>query len=297
MMEIILMFFVPFLIMLREGLEATLIVVLIMSYLKQTGQMQWMKAIWLGIGLAASLCLGLGILIEKTSGEFPQQQQELFEGIVAVIAVIMLTYMVFWMDNASQNIKHRLQNAVDTALQREQGQALALVVMVFLAVAREGLESVFFLIAAFSQDVGVMAPLGATCGLISAVLLGALLYRGGVRLPLAQFFRWTAVLILFVAAGLAAGAIRAFHEAGLWNHFQTIAFNFSGVLSTHSLFGTMMESLFGYQETPTISEVVIYCLYLFPGLSWFMLRGIRMEKEKAAVSASLRAQNNSKTIQ
>jgi high-affinity iron transporter len=274
----ILMFFVPFLIMLREGLEATLIVVLIMSYLKQMGHMQWMKAIWIGIALACSLCFGLGVLIEKTSGEFPQRQQELFEGIVAAIAVVMLTYMVFWMGNASKNMKVHIQDAVDTAIQREKGQGGALVLMVFLAVAREGLESVFFLIAAFSQDVGMMAPLGAISGLATAIILGLLLYWGGVRLPLAKFFQWTAVLILFVAAGLAASAIRAFHEAGIWNHFQTIVFNSSHILSTHSLFGTLMEGLFGYQEAPTVSEVFVYGLYLVFGLGWFILRTIRSAK-------------------
>ncbi len=271
------MFFVFYLIMLREGLEATLIVVLIASYLKKTGQQQWMKFVWLGIVCAVILCAGLGLAIEAVSGEFPQQQQELFEGIVAAIAVVMLTYMVFWMQHAGQHINQQLKNAVDGAINRADGQVKALILMVFLAVSREGLESVFFLIAAFSQDVGVMAPLGALCGLASAVLLGCFLYWGGVRLPLASFFRWTALLILFVAAGLAAGAIRAFHEAGIWNHFQSLAFDASTILSTHSVFGTLLEGLFGYQETPTLSEVFTYFLYLIPALGWFYFRSFKTE--------------------
>ncbi|MGO1298179.1 MAG: iron uptake transporter permease EfeU [Vibrio sp.] len=266
------MFFVPFLIMLREGLEAALIVVLIASYLKKTGQQQWMKAVWLGVSSAATLCLGLGIFIEKTTGEFPQQQQELFEGIVAVVAVVMLTYMVFWMQTASKNIGKDIQTAIDEAVGLQSGQAKALVIMVFLAVAREGLESVFFLIAAFSQDVGVMAPLGAVTGVLSAVIAGFVIYLGGIRLPLTAFFRWTAVFILFVAAGLAAGAIRAFHEAGLWNYYQDIAYHFGAILSTHSLLGTVLQGLLGYQEAPTDSEVFVYCLYLFPALAWFSVK-------------------------
>lgn len=141
--------------------------------------------------------------------------------------------------------------------------------MVFLAVAREGMESVFFLIAAFQQDVGAAAPAGAVAGLLSAIILGLLIYFGGTRLPLGAFFRWSGVFILFVAAGLAAGAIRAFHEAGLWNHFQSIAFNLSQVLSTHSLAGTLLEGLLGYQETPSVSEVGVYLLYLLPALVLF----------------------------
>lgn len=108
-------------------------------------------------------------------------------------------------------------------------------------------------------------------GLATAVVLGFLLYWGGIRLNLGAFFKWTSLFILLVAAGLAAGAIRAFHEAGLWNHFQDVAFDLSGVLSTHSLFGTLLEGIFGYQEAPTVSEVAVYFIYLIPALVLFAL--------------------------
>lgn len=263
------MFFVPFLIMLREALEATLIVVLITSYLKQTNQTQWLKFVWLGIVLAVSGCALLGWGIHASSGEFPQQQQELFEGIVAVIAVVMLTSMVLWMSKASRNIKATLHIAIEDSLSRKQGQGLALVIMVFLAVAREGLESIFFLLAAFTQDVGILAPIGALTGIATAVILGLLLFYRSIKVPLQSFFKYSSVFILFVAAGLSASAIRAFHEAGLWNHWQSIAFNLSQYLSTHSLFGTLLEGLLGYQEAPTVSEVSVYALYLVPALIWF----------------------------
>ncbi|MBP7673361.1 MAG: FTR1 family protein, partial [Klebsiella sp.] len=147
----------------------------------------------------------------------------------------------------------------------------ALVMMVFFAVAREGLESVFFLLAAFQQDVGIWPPLGALLGLATAIVLGFLIYWGGIRLNLGVFFKWTSLFILLVAAGLAAGAIRAFHEAGLWNLFQDTAFDLSNVLSTHTLFGTLLEGIFGYQETPSVSEVAVYLLYLIPALVLFAL--------------------------
>lgn len=205
--------FVPFLIMLREGLEAALIVSLIASYLKRTQRGNWIGVMWIGVILAAALCLGLGIFINETTGEFPQREQELFEGIVAVIAVVILTWMVFWMRNVSRNVKQQLEQAVDKALQRGNHHGWALVMMVFFAVAREGLESVFFLLAAFQQDVGIWPPLGALLGLATAIVLGFLIYWGGIRLNLGVFFKWTSLFILLVAAGLAAGAIRAFHEA------------------------------------------------------------------------------------
>ncbi|WP_376753474.1 FTR1 family iron permease, partial [Pantoea endophytica] len=179
--------FVPFLIMLREGLEAALIVSLIASYLKRTQRTQWFPAMWAGVFIAAALCLALGIFINETTGEFPQKQQELFEGIVAVIAVVILTSMVFWMRKVSRNIKATLEKSVDQALQKQGSSGFPLVLMVFLAVAREGLESVFFLLAAFTQDVGYAPPLGAVLGLATAVALGFLLYYGGIRLNLARF--------------------------------------------------------------------------------------------------------------
>ncbi|WP_275556470.1 iron uptake transporter permease EfeU [Mixta sp. Marseille-Q2659] len=263
--------FVPFLIMLREGLEAALIVSLIASYLKRTQRARWFGAMWAGVFIAAALCLALGLFINATTGEFPQKQQELFEGIVAVIAVIILTWMVFWMRNVSRNVKAQLEDAVDQALQKGNNNGWALILMVFLAVAREGLESVFFLLAAFTQDVGLAPPVGAVLGLITAAAIGALIYWGGVKLNLAKFFKWTSLFIIFVAAGLAAGAIRAFHEAGLWNHYQNIAFDLSNALSTHTLFGTLLESLLGYQETPTVSEVAVWLIYLIPALLLFFM--------------------------
>ncbi|WNN42746.1 MULTISPECIES: iron uptake transporter permease EfeU [Winslowiella] len=263
--------FVPFLIMLREGLEAALIVSLIASYLKRTQRAKWFPAMWAGVVIAVALCLAVGVFINETTGEFPQKQQELFEGLVALVAVCILTWMVFWMRKVSRNVKAQLEDAVDHALQRGSSNGWALVLMVFLAVAREGLESVFFLLAAFQQDVGIAPPIGAVLGLATAVVLGMLLYWGGVRLNLAKFFKWSSLLILFVAAGLAAGAIRAFHEAGLWNHFQAVAFDLSNTLSTHTLFGTLLEGILGYQETPTVSEVAVYFIYLIPALLLFFL--------------------------
>lgn len=263
--------FVPFLIMFREGLEAALIVSLIASYLKRTQRAQWLGIVWIGVILAAALCLGLGIFINETTGEFPQKQQELFEGIVAVVAVGILTYMVFWMRKVSRSVKTHLEGAIDNALNAGKEQGWALVAMVFFAVAREGLESVFFLLAAFQQDVGIQAPIGAVLGLVCAIIVGMMIYWGGVKLHLAKFFKWTSLFILFVAAGLAAGAIRAFHEAGLWNYLQDIAFNFTDVLSTHSLLGTLLEGIFGYQEAPTVSEVLVYFLYLIPALIFFFM--------------------------
>lgn len=257
---------VPFLIMLREGIEAALIVGIIASYLRQTGRTGAMRQVWVGVVLAASLCLALGLALDRMSAEFPQKIQEMFEAAVGLLAVVILTSMVFWMRRAAGSIKAELHDRVDAA-----GSGFALVAMAFFAVAREGLESVFFLLAAFQQDeVGMEAPAGALLGLVVATGLGAAIYLGGVRLNLRRFFRWTGIFILFVAAGLLAGALRSLHEAGLWNGLQAIAFDWSEVLPRDGVAGTLLSGLLGYHDTPAIGEILIYFAFLLPSLVLFL---------------------------
>jgi len=260
---------VAYLIMLREGIEATLIVGIVASYLEQSGRARWMPGVWLGVGLACVLCVIVGLALNATSAEFPQRQQELFEGLVALLATAILTSMVFWMKKAARSIKTQLHDSIDSALRPGDRQGLALVGMVFLAVGREGLESVFFLLAIVQQSEGLAVPLGAALGLASAVGVGFAIYYGGVKLDLRHFFRWTGVFILFVAAGLLAGALRAFHEAGLWNGLQNVAFDLSSVLPRDGIIGTLLGGVLGYQDTPTVGEVVIYFAFLAPMLALF----------------------------
>lgn len=263
---------IPFLIMMREGIEAALIVGLVASYLKQAGQPQWLPAVWVGAGLAALLCLALGVMLDRASAQFPQREQELFEALVGFAAVGILTSMVFWMKKAAHSIKAQLHDSIDAALRSSERQSMALVGIVFLAVAREGLESVFFLLATFQQNVGWQAPVGAIAGLLVAIAVGIGIYYGGIKLNLRHFFRWTGVFILFVAAGLLAGSLRALHEAGLWNGLQDIAFNLSAILPSDSPLGTILAGIFGYDDTPRVGEVLIYCLFLVPALTLFLVR-------------------------
>ncbi|MDE1173992.1 MAG: FTR1 family protein [Parvibaculaceae bacterium] len=263
---------VPFLIMLREGIEAALIVGIVATYLRQTGRASLMPAVWVGVVLAAALSLFVGAGLQFASAEFPQKMQELFEALVGFVAVGVLTSMVFWMRKVSHSIKGELQASIDEALAHSsgQGQGLALVGIVFFAVAREGLESVFFLLAIFQQSESALGPLGALLGVLAAVAVGFAIYVGGVRLNLRWFFRWTGIFILAVAAGVLSGALRALHEAGFWNHLQTIAFNLSGVLPVDSPLGTVFAGVFGYQDAPAIGELAIYVAYLAITLVWFL---------------------------
>ena len=261
---------VAYLIMLREGIEAALIVGIVAGYLKQTGRARFMPGVWIGVVLAIAICLALGVGLTATGAEFPQRQQETFEGAVALIAVGVLTSMVFWMKRAARSIKAELHDAVDAALARNGSGGLALVAMAFIAVGREGLESVFFLLATFQQDLGWGPPVGALLGLATATAFGAAITYGGYKLDLRRFFRWTSALIVFVAAGLLAGALRAFHEAGLWNGLQGQAFDLSRVLPADGTLGTLLSGIFGYQDAPSLGEVAIYLLFLVPAL-WLLL--------------------------
>ena len=261
---------IAFLIMLREGIEAALIVGIVAGFLKQSGHSRLMPKVWLGVALAALMCLGIGYGIHSATGEIPQKEQEFVVGVIGLVAVAMLTYMILWMKKAARSMKQQLQDSVQTALNRGDGQGWALVGMAFLAVAREGLESVFFLLAVFQQSPTWSMPVGAVLGLLAAVVIGALIYQGGMRLNLAKVFRWTGAFLIVVAAGLVAGSLRALHEAGVWNHLQEVVFDSSKYLHEDSPLGVLLGGFFGYTDHPTQGEVLAWLLYLVPVMIWFL---------------------------
>ncbi|MEE4452977.1 iron uptake transporter permease EfeU [Novosphingobium resinovorum] len=260
---------VPFLVMVREGIEAALIVGIVSSYLHHARRRDMMPAVWVGVLLASALSLFAGAALQMVAAEFPQKQQELFEGIVGLVAVVMLTSMVFWMRRAARSIKGELHASLDRALARESGPAWALIGMVFLAVAREGLESVFFLLAIFQQSQGWEAPVGALAGIAVSVVVGIALHKGGIRLDLRRFFRFTGVFILLVAAGLLAGVLRKFHEAGIWNGLQGVVVDLSEALPMDGPVGAVLAGLLGYQAVPVVGEVIVYVVFLVVSLFWF----------------------------
>ncbi|PSJ80994.1 iron uptake transporter permease EfeU [Neisseria iguanae] len=260
---------IAFLIMLREGIEAALIVGIVAGFLKQSGHAHLMPKVWLGVVLAAFLCFGLGWGIHRVTGEIPQKQQELVVGVIGLVAVAMLTYMILWMKKAAKSMKRHLHDSVRAALNQGRGQGWALVGMAFLAVAREGLESVFFLLAVFQQSPTAAMPVGAVAGLVAAVVIGFLLYQGGIRLNLTKFFHWTGAFLILVAAGLLSGSLRALHEAGVWNHLQGIVFDSSAYLHEDSPLGVLLGGFFGYTDHPTQGEMLAWLLYLIPVMIWF----------------------------
>src|ERR1700712_4909327 len=179
-----------FVIGLREGLEASLIVGIVAAVLRQRGRLDLLRWVFAGVALAVLLCVGVGVALDVVSKDLPQRQQEGLETVVGALAVLMVTYMVIWMRRHSRDLKGQLEGAAGSAL--AQGSAKALVAMAFLAVLREGLETAVFLLAAFNASGnGATAGLGALLGILLASLLGYGIYRGGVSINLSKFFRAT----------------------------------------------------------------------------------------------------------
>lgn len=255
---------IALLIMLREGLEAALIVGIIASFLRQSGHVNLMPKVWLGVILAALFCFGLGWFFHYKQGQMPQKQQEFIAAVIGFVAVAMLTYMVLWMKNAAKSLKQTLQESVQNALNCSNSKAWALVSMAFFAVLREGLESVFFLMSVFEQSSSSSMPIGAILGLAIAVVIGYLIYQGGARINLSKFFQWTGLFLIIVSAGLFSGSLRKLHESGVWNIGQQALADWSSHLADDSPLGTVLGGIFGYTDHPTISDAVSYLIYLIP---------------------------------
>lgn len=271
--------------MLREGIEAALIVGIVASYLVRSERREWLPALWIGVALACASSLAAGAALDILIGELPQRGQELFEAVIGLIAAAMLTSMVFWMRKAARSIKGELQAGVDAALSGAH-QGLALVGLAFLAVVREGLESVFFLLATFQQNSGWAPAIGAGLGIGLAAVIGYAIYALGVKLNLRSFFRWTGILILFVAAGLVANAVRSLHEAGVWNQLQQSVYDLGTILPADSALGAILAGFFGYQERAVLGEVIAYLAFLVPMLALFLLGG----REGQAAAATPRSE-------
>ena len=255
-----------FVIGLREGLEAALIVGIVAAFLRQQGGgKQALRWVWIGVVTALIICLAVGVILQVVSANLPQRQQEGLETVIGAVAVCMVTYMVVWMRRHSRDLKGQLEGVASTAL--AQNSARALILMAFLAVLREGLETAVFLLAAFqASGNGLTAGLGALLGILVAAMLGYGIYRGGVKINLSKFFRTTGVVLVVVAAGLVMTAFHTAHEAGWINSGQDQLFDISWLVRNGSVQASLITGVLGIQSKPTVVEVIAYLVYLVPVL-------------------------------
>ena len=263
--------FYSFLIVLREGFEIALVLAIVLGYLMRTGNRDVFRAVWLGAGAAALLCLIAGSLLEITSSSLSNTAQEAFEGGTMLFAAGVLTWMVFWMRRQAASIGRDLRHQVDVAL--EGGSLTALVGLAFLAVLREGLETVLLLFAGASAERGDSASGflgGALLGAICAAVLGYLVYRGSHLIPLRQFFTVTGLVVLVIAAGLISTGIAELQNSGVISNLGTRPWDTDAFLSQATTLGKFLHTLIGYDSAPTWGQIILYWSYLIVGLSAFV---------------------------
>ncbi len=256
---------------LREGVEAALIVSIILAYLAKTGNRAQFAKIYVGTGAAILVSALLGIILFQTTGGLQEPYEQLFEGLTMLVAALVVTWMLFWMRRQARGVKGELQAAVDRVL--DDGSAIGLAGLAFTAVIREGVETSLFLVAQATSAAADAAfvLIGALIGLGIAVLLGVGFYQGSRRLDLARFFRWTGIVLIFIAAGLLSHAVHEFIEIGLITFGTQPIVDVSTVLPHEgNLVGEFLRALFGYTSTPEVTTFVVWITYVVVVLTLYL---------------------------
>jgi len=254
---------------LREGLEAALVVVILVAFLVKT-QRQWaLKYVWAGVGTAVVLSVALGAVLTYGTRQLSFTQQELIGGFASILAVVFVTGMVFWMRTAARTISGELKGRLDRAL--DMGP-VAVALVAFLGVGREGLETaIFFYATTQAAGAGNSQPLiGWVAGLLAAIGLGVAIYRGALKINLAKFFRYTGILLVVVAGGILAYGLHDLQEAALLPGLNALAFDVSNVISSSSWYGALLKGIFNFSPNTTWLQAVAWVLYVGTVLVLFL---------------------------
>jgi high-affinity iron transporter len=265
-----------FLLSLREGVEAALILGIVLGTLRKINRMDMSRSVWLGAGSAAVISFIAAILLHALGASFEGQTEAIFEGVTMVLAAGVLTWMIFWMQRQSRSIKAELESGVQHAL--SSGGSQALFSLAFLAVLREGIELALFLTAASLSVEGTLTLTGAILGLGLAALLGWLLFASTVRLNLRRFFQVTSFMLILFAAGLIAHGIHEFNEVGLIPPVIEHIWDTNPILDENSPSGIFLKALFGYNGNPSLTEVIAYAGYFLA-----IIIGLRMSPYRRTI--------------
>lgn len=252
----------------REGLEASLIVGIVLAYLAKTGNRSSFRVIWAGTAAAVALSILMGAGLFFTVGELSGRSEQIFEGVAMFSAVAVLTWMIFWMRKQAANIKKELEAKLAGAL--AAGSAVGLASVVFFAVLREGWETALFLFALSESSTPLSTGIGAVAGLVVSISLGVALYMGSRRLNLRQFFTVTGLLLIVFAAGLLAHGVHEFQEAGLLPMTVEHLWNTNAAIPEGSTVGKFLTALVGYNGDPSLLEVLAWAAYLVGALVFFL---------------------------
>jgi high-affinity iron transporter len=258
-----------YLIGLREGLEAALVVSILIAFLVKSGRKERLGQVWLGVGAAILLSIAFGFVLTYVAEDLLSfQQKELFEAVTSILAVAFVTWMIFWMRRFSRQLAKDLRGRLEEAIGLG---SFAVVVMAFLAVAREGLETALLFYAAAQGATTSSGPLiGISLGALTAVVLGWFIYAGAIRINLTTFFRWTGLGLILVAAGIFKYGMHDLQESGLLPGLTTYAFDLSGSYDGSSWYGALLSGMVNFTATPTVLETIAWAAYLVPVLILFL---------------------------
>jgi high-affinity iron transporter len=270
-----------YLIGLREGLEAALIVTILIAYIVKIQRRDVLPRIWAGVGLAVLLALGIGALLTFGTQGLSFEAQETIGGLLSIVATGLVTWMVFWMLRTARDLKGHLQGNIDRHL---IGGGIGLVLVAFLAVGREGIETALFIWAAVQATGETTLPLvGATLGIITAVALGWLIYAGMLRINLSKFFSWTGGILIIVAAGVLSYGVHDLQEAGILPGLHALAFDVSAAIPPDSWYGTLLKGTFNFSPATTWLELVVWVAYVVPTMALFISRSRHGKRPAAPV--------------
>jgi high-affinity iron transporter len=259
-----------FLIGLREGLEGTLVVSILVAYLVKSGRQEALPKVWAGVGAALALCISFGAVLTYVNGSLLSgPRQELFDAITSTVAVFFVTWMIFWMRRTARRLKGDLTGRLEEALQLG---TFAVVLVGFLTVAREGLETALLFFSAAQGATDSWGPLvGLAGGVLAAVVIGYLLYRAAIRINLARFFTWTGVLLVLVAAGIFKYAVHDYQESGVLGGLHHYAFDITSWYDPGAWYAALLGGMFNVTAQPSVAETVAWVAYGVVVLTVFLL--------------------------
>jgi high-affinity iron transporter len=271
-----------YLLSLREGLEAALIIGIVLGALRKTRREEFTSTVWLGVISASLISIVAAVLLTAFGYSLEEKAEMIFEGITMLLAASVLTWMIFWMNRQSQNIKSELEEDIRRAASAETARR-AVFFVAFLAVLREGVELALFLTAAAFASDSFQTTLGAILGLSTSALLGWTLFASTVRLDLRRFFQVTGVLLILFAAGLVAHGIHEFNEVGWIPAIVEHVWDVNAIVDESSTLGGLLKALFGYNGNPSLTEMIGYAAY-------FIMIGIGLRASKQKPRQAVEAQ-------
>jgi high-affinity iron transporter len=269
-----------YLLSLREGIEAALIIGILLGALRQTHRLEFVPALWLGALSAAILSILTAVLLTTFGLEMKDPGEAIFEGCTMIVAAGLLTWMIFWMSRQARFMKASLETDIHRA---SQGGKRAIFLVAFVAILREGIELALFLTASvFATSNGLQTTLGAILGLGTAILLGWSFFATTVRLDLRRFFQVTGFMLILFAAGLLAHGVHEFTEVGWIPAIIEHVWDLTSIVSAESTLGQLLGALFGYNPSPALSELIAYILYFASVIISLQFTG---RKQKAVAQA------------